>query len=96
LEVDDQQMVDRFAADWRSAGLDDATNALLAFAEKLTVTPAACSAADIAALRAAGWDDRSIHDAVQVCGWFNYVNRVADALGVQPESWMDEVGRPHD
>ena len=87
-------MVDRFAEDWRTAGLDEATGALLEFAEKLTKTPAACTAEDVAALRGAGWDDRAIHDAVQVCAYFNYINRVADALGVQPEEWIDEAGRP--
>lgn len=87
-------MVDRFAADWRQAGLDEGTVALLAFTEKLTASPASCGAADVDALRAAGWDDRAVHDAVQVCAYFNYINRVADALGVHPEDWMDDIGRP--
>jgi alkylhydroperoxidase family enzyme len=37
------------------------------------------------ALRALGLDDRAIHDAVQVVGYFNYITRVADALGVEAE-----------
>ncbi len=41
--------------------------------------------ADIEALRAAGLDDAAIHDATQIIGFFNYINRVADALGVEPE-----------
>jgi len=86
-------MVDRFAAGWRTAGLDAPTEALLAFAEKLTATPGTCGAADVARLRAAGWDDRAIHDATQVCSYFNYINRIADALGVEPEAWIDELGR---
>jgi len=85
--------VDRFAEDWRSAGLDPATMALLEYADKLTRTPGACGAADVAGLRAAGWDDRAIHDAAQVCAYFNYINRVADSLGVQPEDWIDLHGR---
>ena len=89
-------MVDRFAVDWRSAGLDEATQALLRFTEKLTMRPTECGKADVEALRAAGWDDRGIHDATQVCSYFNYINRIADALGVQPEDWLDEVGRPLD
>jgi uncharacterized peroxidase-related enzyme len=94
LEVADQEMLDRFAEDWRTAGLDDATQALLAFAEKLTATPSACTADDIERLRVVGWDDCAVHDAVQVCAYFNYINRVAGALGVHPEDWIDEVGRP--
>ena len=50
--------------------------------------------ADIADLRAAGWDDRGIHDATQVCAYFNYINRISDALGVHPEDWMDLQGHP--
>ncbi len=87
-------MVDRFAADWRAAGLDGATTALLAFAERIARRPHTCGPEDVATLRAAGWDDRAIHDAVQVAAYFNYINRVADALGVEPEEWIDEVGRP--
>ncbi len=89
-------MVDRFAVDWRSADLDAPTVALLAYTEKLTRHPGGCDAGDVHALRTAGWDDRAIHDAVQVCSYFNYINRIADGLGVEPEHWIDELGRPID
>ncbi len=85
-------MVDRFAADWRTAGLDGATTALLAYTEKLTNTPQLCDESDVEKMRAAGWDDRAIHDATQVCAYFNYINRIADGLGVEPEDWIDELG----
>ena len=87
-------MVDRFADDWRGAGLDDMTEALLEFTEKLTLRPADCGNADIEQLRAVGWDDRAIHDATQVCAYFNYIDRIADALGVEDEDFFDETGRP--
>ena len=86
-------MVDRFAVDWRTAGLDAATEALLDYTEKLTKTPQLCGGGDIDMLRAAGWDDRAIHDATQVCAYFNYINRIADGMGVEPETWIDETGR---
>ena len=63
--------------------------ALCDFAVKLTVTPGAMSEQDVDDLRAAGWNDDQITVAVQVIGYFNYINRVADGLGVDPESWMD-------
>lgn len=40
---------------------------------------------DVATLRDAGWSDLEIHDACQVIAYFNYVNRLADGLGVDPE-----------
>jgi uncharacterized peroxidase-related enzyme len=86
-------MVDRFAVDWRTAGVDEPTAALLAYTEKLTREPADCAAADIDVLRGAGLSDRAINDGVQVCAYFNYINRIADALGVVPEDWIDEAGR---
>jgi alkylhydroperoxidase family enzyme len=47
------------------------------------------SAADVAALRGAGFDDRGIHDAIQVVAYFNYINRVADAVHVDLEPEME-------
>jgi uncharacterized peroxidase-related enzyme len=75
-------------SDWRSAGLEPADAALCGFAEKLTLTPAAMSAADVEALRRAGFGDRAIHDAIQVVSYFNYINRVADGVHVDLEPGM--------
>lgn len=83
-EVDDD-LADRVRADWRSAGLDGKTEALLEYSEKLTKSPSEMTAADIQRLRTVGWDDRAVHDAAQVVGYFNYINRVADGLGIDPE-----------
>src|SRR5438045_3082609 len=73
--------------DWRKAELAKPDRLLCEYAVKLTRAPAECSRADVEALRAGGFDDRAIHDAVQVIGYFNYVNRVADALGTDPEDF---------
>jgi uncharacterized peroxidase-related enzyme len=86
-------MVDRFAEDWRRADLDEATVALLEFAEKLTRAPAAVDADDVSRLREAGFDDAGISSAVQVTAYFNYINRVAEGLGVDPEPWLGDDGR---
>jgi len=48
--------------------------------------------ADIQALREIGLDDVSIHDATQVISYFNYINRIADALGVERETWIQSWG----
>ena len=43
---------------------------------------------DLEPLKAAGLDEGAILEAVHVIGYFNHINRVADALGVDPEEWM--------
>ena len=62
---------------------------MLEYAEKLTRTPGAMAAADVAVLRAAGFDDRAIHDACTIVAYFAFVNRIADGLGVELESSSD-------
>lgn len=62
-----------------------ADGALLEYADKLTRTPGALAAADVERLRAAGFDDRAIHDACAIVAYFAFVNRVADGLGVELE-----------
>ncbi len=49
-------------------------------------------AEDLERLRGHGLDDRAIHDAVQVIGYFNYITRVADGLGVEPEDFVKPWG----
>ena len=65
-----------------AAPLAPVDRALLRFAHKLTLDPAACTREDLDALRAHGLEDRALHDAVQVIALFNYYNRIADGLGV--------------
>ena len=74
--------------DWREASLAPIDRAICAFAEKLTRTPGAMTRADVEALRQAGLDDRGIHDATQIIGYFNYINRIADALGTDVEDFF--------
>lgn len=46
---------------------------------------------DIQVLENAGFSQRAISDAAQVVGYFNYINRIADGLGVDLEPWMREA-----
>ena len=55
---------------------------MLDFAVKLTVQPARMSPEDRDRLYRAGFDDRAILQITLIAAWFNYINRVADALGV--------------
>lgn len=58
---------------------------MLDFAVKLTLTPSEMTADDVAALRREGFDDLGIHEIVQVAALFNYYDRLADGLGIEPE-----------
>ena len=49
--------------------------------------------ADVERLRAVGLDDVAIHDAIQVVSYFNYINRVADAVHVDLEEEMEPYPR---
>ena len=80
------------ARDWRSAPLSVADRALCEFASKLTLRQHMMSPADLDGLRQHGFDDRAIHDAVQVISYFNYITRVADALGVEREDFIQPWG----
>ncbi len=64
---------------------------MLDYAVGLTRDPGASTAGDAEALRAAGFDDRAILDICQITAYYNYVNRLADGLGVElEEGWKDE------
>lgn len=66
--------------------LTDREAALLAYAAKLTVSPASVVAADIEALRTVGLEDLAVHDACAIIAYFAFVNRIADGLGVELET----------
>ena len=72
-------------SDYTRAGLVDADRAMLDFAVKLTLRPSEVVAGDLDVLRGHGVDDAAIHDVVQVTALFNYYDRLADGLGVDPE-----------
>jgi len=80
--------VQAVARNWRAAPLAPADRALCEFAAKLTHHQHDMTPTDLDALRAHDLDERAIHDAAQVIGYFNYITRVADALGVEPEDFI--------
>jgi uncharacterized peroxidase-related enzyme len=81
----DQDLAQPIITGWREADLDPRLRALLVFADKLTLEPRAMRREDIGALRAVGLDDRAILETVEVTAYFNFVNRLADGLGVALE-----------
>lgn len=85
----DPEWVDSLKRDWRSSRLTERQRALLEYAVKLTLEPWAMTAADLDPMRAAGLTDADILAANQVTGYYAYVNRLADGLGVELEAYAD-------
>ena len=75
--------------DYREAALSAEDRALCDYAVKLTVSPGEMGDRDVVRLRELGFSDAAITIATQVVGYFNYINRIADGLGVEPEGWME-------
>lgn len=80
------ELLAALGTDHTQADVADADRAMLDYALKLTLSPGDVVAADLAALREHGFDDRAIHDLCVVVAYFAFANRVADGLGVQVES----------
>ena len=81
-------MTEHLKHDWRQADLSEPDQALLDWAEKVTVKISEVGQANVDALRAAGFSDDAISDAAQVIAFFNYINRIAESLGVDLEPEM--------
>jgi len=86
--VGDETAARAIQQDYHSANLLPHEKALLDYAVKLTSSPRGVSQADLQSLRTQGYTDEKIVDAVQCIGYFNFINRVLDGLGVDPESSM--------
>ena len=78
-------MADHAAHDYRQADLEPRLRALCDFAVRLTHQPGSMDEAQIALLQEQAWSDAAIHDAIQVIAYFNYINRIAEAVGIEGE-----------
>ena len=81
----DEALVRALMTEPATAPLDGADRVLIAYALKLTRTPREVCQSDVEALRAAGLSEEEIFEAAFVTAYFNYTNRVAEGLGVEPE-----------
>ena len=75
-------MVAALEADYRTAPISDQERVMLDYVVQITRDATRISPADHDRLRSAGFDDRGILQITLIASWFNYINRVADALGV--------------
>ena len=71
--------------DYRQADLEPHIRALMDYAVLVTEHVHEVGEREVVELRTAGWSDEAIVEAVEIIGFFNYYNRLVDALGVEPE-----------
>lgn len=76
--------------DYRKASLTPEDRAMLDYVAKLTLTPWEMEESDVTALREKGFNDTAILDMNQVAGYYAFVNRLSDGLGVELENFWDE------
>ena len=69
--------------------MEERLRALLDWVVKLTIKPSACTEDDIVGLRALGWSDDDLSAACFTASYFNFINRVAEGLGVDPDPHME-------
>jgi uncharacterized peroxidase-related enzyme len=81
----DEELVRALQEDYREAPVSDEDRVMLDYVAQLTRDATRVSPEHHARLRAAGFDDRAILQITLIASWFNYINRVADALGVGRE-----------
>ena len=75
-------MVAALEDDYRKAPISEQEKVMLDYVVQITRDATRISPADHEKLRAAGFDDKGILQITLIASWFNYINRVADALGV--------------
>jgi uncharacterized peroxidase-related enzyme len=81
----DKGLVEALEKDYTSAPITSQERVMLDYVVKLTRDATKVWKDDMEGLRAAGFDDRGILQITLIASWFNYINRVADALGVGRE-----------
>lgn len=81
----DDSLKGQLITDYKNADISDNDKLILDYAEKITRAASSIDATYVANLKSHGFSDRMIHDIVQTAAYFNYINRLADALGVELE-----------
>jgi uncharacterized peroxidase-related enzyme len=78
----DKELVAALEDDYRKAPISEQEKVMLDYVVQITRDATRISPADHERLRAVGFDDKGILQITLIASWFNYINRVADALGV--------------
>ncbi len=83
----DSGLFEQLTTDFRRAQISEPDCAMLEYAVKLTLEPWNVVQDDIQKLRKTGWRDADILDINQISGYFAFVNRLAEGLGVELEAF---------
>ena len=83
--TEDPVLSELIVQDYRRAGLEEKTRAMLDYAIKITRTPVDCEEADIEKLQALGFSLDDVYDIITTASIYNYNNRVAEAAGHLPD-----------
>jgi uncharacterized peroxidase-related enzyme len=75
-------LIQALREDYTRAPITDQERVMIDYVVKLTKDATKVSLLDHQRLRGAGFDDRAILQITLIASWFNYINRVADSLGV--------------
>ena len=78
----DKELVAALEEDYRTAPISEQERVMLDYVVQVTRDATRISPADHERLRSVGFDDKGILQITLIASWFNYINRVADALGV--------------
>lgn len=78
----DESLANAIKQDYKTADLNEQDRTMLDYVSKLTLSPAKVQREDVEKLRQVGFDDTGILQINLIASWFNYINRVADGLGV--------------
>ncbi len=87
----DENLVASLRADYKTAPISEQDCVMLDYVVQLTKDATRLTPQDHDNLHAVGFDDKAILQITTIAGWFNYINRIADALGVgrgKKEDWM--------
>ena len=81
----DQELVEALEKDYTTAPITAQERVMVDYVVKVTKDATKVWKDDLDRLRSVGFDDRGILQITLIASWFNYINRVADALGVGRE-----------
>ena len=92
----DDELVAALRQDYTKVNISEQDRVMLDYVVKLTKDATKCSSEDHVRLRSVGFDDRGILQITLIACWFNYINRVADSLGVGRDWGIKDLARQPD